>query len=103
MTILPATAGSLQAFDEGACAIAEVGTNASQLREPLPSSMETAMSNTHNAGPDDETSDADADAETSDASAEAEQATNENAGDSAHASVAPTANRSATNPVIVNH
>ena len=62
------------------------------------------MSNIHNAGPDDETSDADADAETSDASAEAEQATNENAGGSAPASVAPRpAARSATDPGIKNH
>jgi len=60
------------------------------------------MSNIHNAGPDDETSDADSDAEISDASAEAGEGTNENdavSGASAVASIAP---RSATNPVIVN-
>ena len=61
------------------------------------------MSNMHNAGPDDETSDADADAEISDASAEAGEGTNENEAISGASAVAPPAARSATNPIIINH
>ena len=60
------------------------------------------MSNIHNAGPDDETSDADAEAEISDSSVEAEEDSNQNA--SKQGSVMPRpASRSATDPTIKNH
>ena len=60
------------------------------------------MSNIHNAGPDDETSDADAEAEISDSSVEAEEDSNQNA--SKQGSVMPgLASRSATDPTIKNH